>query len=165
MRRRVPAVLVSVGLALLLGWYLVYTRRVIRDLRAEARSAGEMYAQVYRALATPDEEVNTTVLLELSAQIRESGIPLIVTDESGRPTDTANLPVGAPAGSDRVRQYVGEVGRLNAPVVARGGWTVHYGDSPLVMGLRVIPLLQAGSLLVLLLAGIMLLRTRSRVER
>jgi signal transduction histidine kinase len=43
--------------------------------------------------------------------------------------------------------------------------TVHFGNTPLVMGLRVIPLLQAGMLVLLLGAGIYALRLRDRAER
>jgi hypothetical protein len=91
MKKGVPALLVSVGIALLLGWYVLYTRSVIRELRAEARSTGQMYAQVYRALGAPDEEV-TAALLDLSRHIAASGVPLVVTDAQGKPTAWDNLP-------------------------------------------------------------------------
>jgi signal transduction histidine kinase len=164
MKKGVPALLVTVGIALLLGWYVLYTRRVIRELRSEARSTGQMYAQVYRALGAPDEEV-TSALLDLSRHIAASGVPLVVTDAQGKPTAWDNLPADVSKDSVKVREFARQLDLRNAPVVEHGGSVVHYGDPPIVDELRIIPVLQATSLGLLLIAGILVLRTRSRADR
>jgi signal transduction histidine kinase len=165
MRRSAPFVLVALGFALLVGWYVTYSRRVVVELRREASRSALMYARVYRALSEPGEEDATAALLDLSAHIRESGVPVIVTDAQGRPTASANLPFDAPLDSRRTRDFVATLDRQNVPVVEPGVGTVHYGHTPLVEGLRVIPLVQAGVLGFLVVAGLYALRTRGRAER
>lgn len=165
MRRSAPFVLVAVGVALLLGWYVVYTRRVVLELRHEAARSARMYARVYGALSEPSEEDATAALLDLSAHIRESGVPVIVTDARGRPTAAANLPFDAALDGPQTRQFVAELDRENLPVNEPGIGTIHYGHTPLVRGLRVIPAIQAGVLGLLLVAGVYALRTRGRAER
>ena len=124
-----------------------------------------MYARVYRALSNPRDEAGTAALLDLAAQIRESGVPLILTDAGGTPTAAANLPFEVPLEDPRVRAYVAELDRENPPVVAPGVGVVHYGHTPLVRGLRVIPALQTVTVAILLVAGLYALRARGRAER
>ena len=165
MRRRAPLLLVGLGVVLLLGSYILYTRHVVRDLRRQAERTGRMYARVYDALNDPREDAATTALLDLATHIRESGVPVIVTDPSGQPTAAANLPFDAPLESPRVRAYVAELDRRQPPVVEPGIGTVHYGTPPIVAGLRVIPAVQALMLGLLLLALYLVLRAWGRAER
>jgi signal transduction histidine kinase len=167
MRRPRPFVLVAVGVALLLGWYVAYTQQLIRDLRRDAAQAGTMYARVYRALTdtTDNADVATSAMLDLARTIRESGVPLILTDRDGRVTAVANLPFDPTPDDPQTRAYVDVLDRVNAPIVEPGIGAVHYGDSPTVRSLRIIPLLQAGALLLLTAAGLYALRERGRAER
>src|SRR3712207_214652 len=104
MRRGAPVALVVAGLALLLAWYVVYTQRIVRELRREASRSGRMYARVYAALGDPsdDASVATAALLDLAQHIREMGVPLIVTDAAGKPAWAANLPFDAPIDDPQV---------------------------------------------------------------
>jgi hypothetical protein len=167
MRRPRAFLLVALGVALLLGWYVTYTQQLIRELRRDAAQAGTMYARVYRALTdtSGNADVATSAMFDLARTIRESGVPLILTDGEGRATAVANLPFDATPGDAQTAAYVAVLDRLNAPIVEPGIGAVHYGDSPVVRGLRVIPLLQAGALVLLLLAGLYALRERGRAER
>ena len=164
MRRGAPIVLVVLGVALL-GSYVAYTRSVVRELRRAASRDGRMYARVYDALNDPREDAATTALLDLAAHIRQSGVPMIVTDPSGRPTAAANLPFEAPVDDPRVRDYVAVLDRQQLPVIEPGIGTVHYGAPPVVRGLRIIPVMQAGLLALLLAALYLALRTRARADR
>ena len=163
--RRGALIALAAGLLLLLGSYVVYTQHVVNELRREAARTGQMFARVYRALTDPREEAATTALLDLSGHIRQMGVPVVVTDEAGNPTAAANLPFDAPLDDPRVREFAARLDRQNAPVVERGVGTVHYGNPPLVRGLRVIPALQAALLGLLLIAGVYALRLRARAER
>lgn len=164
MRRAAP-VLAALAVALLLTWYVAYSRRVVRELRHEASRSGTMYARVFRALGEPGEENSTAALLDLARHIREMGVPVVVTDSRGQPTAVANLPFDAPLGDPRVREYVRELDAENSPVVEPGLGIVHFGNTPLVRGLRVIPIVQAVTLAIVLLAGAYVLRTRGRADR
>src|SRR6185312_12164823 len=165
MRRSATVILLGGLLAVLLGAYIVYSRRVVRELRRDAGRYGAMYARVYQALTDPTEESGNTALLALSQQINELGVPVVITDTSGMPTAAVNLPFSAPLTDPRVRTYVASLDRQNAPVVEPGIGEVHFGDSVLITSLRFIPLLLA-SLLVLTGAAIVyVVRTRSRADR
>src|SRR5450759_5112881 len=103
MRRLAPVTLVTIAVLELLVWYVIYTRGVVRELRQEASRVGLMYARVYNGLSDPNPDGATAALLDLSRYIRESGVPMILTDERGNPTDTANLPFSSSLGSKEIR--------------------------------------------------------------
>jgi signal transduction histidine kinase len=168
MRRGAPVWTIAVLVALLLGSYVVYTQAVVADLRREALRSTTAYAHLYRALSDTTEGASTQALLDLSRSIREHGVPLIVTDASGRPAAHANLPGvpdDAPADDPRIRAFVSRLDAENAPVAVAEVGSVHYGNTPLVKGLRVIPVLQALTAAILLLAAVFIVRTRGRAAR
>jgi len=161
--RRGALLIVGVAVVILLGSYVVYTRRVVRQLQAEASRTGQMYAQIYRALSDTAADP-TAALFDLAQHIRGAGLPLILTDPSGKPTAVANLPSDR-VDDPRVPEWIARLDRENPPVVEKDAGTVHFGDTPLVAGLRVIPILQTAVLLLLLLVGAYALRVRGRAER
>src|SRR4051794_12706461 len=95
MRRLAPVTLITIGVLGLLVWYVIYTRGVVRELRQEASRVGLMYARVYNGLSDPNPDAATAALLDLARHIRESGVPMILTNQQGVPTDTANIPFSA----------------------------------------------------------------------
>jgi signal transduction histidine kinase len=185
LRRASPFLLVSIGVALLLGWYVVYTQRVVRELRAAARLQGRLSSRIYSALADTGSSEGTRLqaLLDLAGQVRESGVPLVLLDPEGNVADTANVPLrliaGAPgdaadsatvqrqrtADSVALRAYVDELDARDAAIEAPGAGTVYIGDSQLVRGLSTIPIVQSGAIGLLLLFGAWGLRERGRAER
>jgi signal transduction histidine kinase len=165
MRRGAPVVVLGLVLALLLGAYILYSRRVVVELRRDASRSAQMYAQVYRALNDPREEAGNEALLELSRHITDLGVPLIVTDTAGNPTMWANVPFTVPLDTPRVRAYVKQLDRENPPVITPGVNAVHYGDSELTTSLRFIPVFLTAVLVIIFVAGAYVLRVRSRAER
>lgn len=172
MPRRVPVLLVALGLLLLLGSYVWYAQRVVDELRGEAERTSRMFARVYGALADTSTGAETAALMELAQEIRELGVPVVVTDAQGRPTYFVNIP---DMGNGFVRPgdprfpvlsaMVLELDRQNRPVDEPGIGQIHFGNTPLVRGLRIIPLLQVAVLCMLIVAGIMVLGVRARAER
>jgi signal transduction histidine kinase len=165
MRRLAPVTLASVCVAALLVWYVVYTQGVVRELRREASRVGLMHARVYDGLNDPSPDAANTALLDLSRHIRESGVPLVITDAAGNPTDTANLPRPFDLRSGEMKEFVRALDRQNRPISEGDAGTVHFGNTPLVRGLRIIPLLQSLLIGMFLLAGAYALRTRGRADR
>jgi len=175
-RRGASFFVVAVGVVLLLGSYIIYTQRVVVELRREAERSGRMYARIYEAIADTSAEA-TAALLDLSRHIGESKVPVLVTDAVGNLAAAVNTPFdklansGGPRadprlrGNEQLRDYIATLDRQNDPIVEEGIGTVHIGDTPLVNGLRVIPLIQAGTLALLLLAGVYAFRTRERADR
>ena len=165
MRRTAPLWIVVVAVGALLTWYVFYMRSVVTDLRAEASRVGKMYARVYDALSDPNPDAATTALLDLSALMRESGVPIIVTDSRGVVTASANLPRDIQGSTARIQQYARRLAGENQPVVEPGIGTVYFGNTRLVEGLRIIPALQALLIAMFIGAGIYAVRTRGRADR
>lgn len=168
LRRGAPEVLVATLIVLLLGSYVYYTQRVVTSLQSEAARTSRMYSQVYRALSDTAAGAADKALFQLSGQIRREGVPLILTDSTGQAVFNANLPFEADTafanGDPRVQAYVATLDGEHAPVVEDWG-EVHYGNTPLVYWLRIIPPLQALTALLLLLAGVFIIRSRGDAAR
>lgn len=165
MRRGAPEFLVGLLLAILLASYVVYTQRVVRELRREALRSSQMYARVFRAQSDTSEAAGTQALLDVSKTIVAQGVPIVVTNPAGRPTASANLPSEVAGDDARIREYLRDLDRQNRPVVDSLVGQIHYGNTPLVSWLRIIPALQAATAFVLLLAAISLVRARGNAER
>lgn len=170
MRRGKPELLVATLILLLLASYIVYTQRVVRDLRADARRSSTMYARVFHAFADSTPGGDLTALLDLSKSITEQGVPLILTDLNDNPAGHANLPFDDPqhpiAHDDpRIKNYIAVLAAEHPPIVDPLIGKVYYGDPPVVRGLRVIPELQALVAAILLLAGFYIIRTRGDAAR
>jgi signal transduction histidine kinase len=165
MRRRAPVILVALGIALLLGWYVAYTQRVVRDLRVEAGRQSRTLARVFRAFVDTGQGAAAAALQDVVIQARASGVPMIATDPAGNPTAAVNLPFEEDPPGPRTRAHIAVLDRRNPPIVEPGFGTVHYGDSPLVQGLAIVPLIQTVALLALLGAGVYVLLLRGRAER
>jgi signal transduction histidine kinase len=175
-RRGASFFVVAVGVALLLGSNILYTQRVVIQLRREAERSGRMYARVYEALGDPSADASAA-LFDLSRHVAESKVPVLLTDADGNLTAAMNTPFDALvrggrvrpdprlAGNEALRRYIASLDRQNAPIVQPGLGTVHIGDTPLVNGLRIIPLVQTATLALLLLAGLYAFRTRERADR
>lgn len=167
MRRGSPELLLAALIALLLGSILWYTRHVVSDLRLEAARSSRIYARIYHALGDTTEGAGTQALLGLSRSIVEQGVPVIVTDTAGNPTAAANLPFEATdvTRDARVRAYVRRLDGENPPVIDPMLGQIHFGNTPLVEGLRVIPVLQVATAAILLLIGFYVVRVRGNVAR
>jgi signal transduction histidine kinase len=169
MRRGKPEVLVATLIALLLGSYVWYTQRVVIGLKREAQRSSVMLARVYRALGDTTEGSGTQTLVELLQGIREQGIPIVVVDPQGRPSAHANLPFdpanALPEDDPRIREYTAVLGAENPPVDNPLIGKVYYGNTALVRGLRIIPILQTVTAVILLLAGFYIFTTRSNAAR
>ena len=165
MRRR-SVVIVAVAILLLLAWYVVYTQRVVTQLRAAAATQGKMFNVTLAALqdTTANADPNDA-LGQIVKMVRESGVPLVLTNARGQVLSSASVPNDDMSDSVRAARYVAELDRRNPPVITPGLSTVHFGDSPLVRGLEVIPVLQAAAIVLLLAFGIYAIRERGRADR
>jgi signal transduction histidine kinase len=166
MRRGAPELVVGLLLAVLLSSYVVYTRRVVRDLRAEAQRSSLMYARVLRAQTDTSADAGTRALFDLTKSIIAQGVPIVVTDVRGRPTYHANLTLDSTQDEQtQLRRFVGQLDRQNPPVTDSLVGKIHFGNPSLVKWLRIIPALQAATAFVLLIAGVYIVRTRGNAER
>jgi len=163
MRQRATVVL-AVVVALMLGSYVLYTQRVVSRLRVEAEREGRMYARIYRALNDTAADP-TAALFDLIAHIRESGVPVVLTDSRGVPASAANTPYDHDTRDPRLREFASQLDLQNPPIVVPNVGTVHIGHTPLVRELRVVPILQASVLALVLIAAVYAFRTRASADR
>ena len=165
MRRGLPELVIGVLLLALLGSYVFVTRRAVTDLQAEARSSSQMYARIFRAQSDTSDEASKLALFDLTTSISAQGIPLVVTDSRGTPISSANVPAEIAADTAQLRAYARALDLDNRPVIDSLTGQIHFGNTPLVKWLRIIPLVQAASALVLLFAAVYIVRTRGNAER
>ncbi len=169
MRNRYWPTALALLAVVVLGWYLLYTELLMREIRRDALVHSSIYFQVLRGLNDPRPGAAEQTLLTLSDEVQNLGIPIIVADAEGFPAFTSNLPFQAdtndPADQLRLREYIEELARSNPPMVEPGLGTVYVGDPPLVRRLRWIPWLQVGALACLIGAAGIMVRHNLRVER
>jgi signal transduction histidine kinase len=169
MRRGTPEAVVATLILVLLATYVWYTQSVVGQLRASARHTTEMYVRVFHGLGDPTKGAETQSLLDLAKSITEQGVPLIATDLQGKPSAHSNLPFDAKDSvsndDPRVSAYVRVLAAQHPPIVDSLSGRVYYGDPPIVQGLRIIPVLQALTAAILLLAGLYIIRTRGDAAR
>lgn len=170
MRRAKPEILVAILILLVLGSYVWYTQRVVETWREDATRATQMYGLVFRAFGDTSPGGSTAALLALSKDIREGGVPLILVDPQGVVAGHANLPFESPTrpvsnDDPRVRAYIPVLERQHPPIVDSLVGRIYFGDSAGVRGLRIIPVVQAITVVILLVAGLFLIRARGDVTR
>lgn len=170
MRRGRAEVLVAVLILIVLGSYVWYTQRVLAISRADALRATEMYGRVFRAFGDTSSGAATAALFALSKDIQEEGVPIILVDPQGVVAGHANLPFEAPGHpvsneDPRVRSYIPVLERQHPPVVDSLIGRIYFGESDAVRWLRIIPVVQAITAAILLVAGVVLIRARGDVAR
>ncbi|HET7274788.1 MAG TPA: ATP-binding protein [Longimicrobiaceae bacterium] len=169
MQRRYWPTALGLLAAAVLGWYLLYTELLVREMRSDAVVQSRIYVQILQGLNDRQEGAAELTLLNLSEEIQRLGVPIVVADPDGIPAYTSNLPFevdpNSPEDQRRIYLYMQELARLNPPVVEPGIGTVYIGDPPLVQRLRWVPWLQVSALACLLIAAAWMIRHNQRVER
>lgn len=154
--------------AAVLGWYLLYSQLLLRELERDALVHYRLYSLIFSALADPDELAANQALNELSTEIQTLDFPIIITDPDGIPSQVSNLPFEAdpndPEDHPRLYRYARRLAETHDPVRTNQG-TFYFGNPPVLDRLRYIPWLQVGALLGLVLTAWMMIRHNQRVER
>ena len=167
MRRNAPVVIVAVGLLTLLVAFLWYSQDVLGKLRSEAKQTASIYAKVYGAISdtSSDPGARLAALADIVESLKALRVPVILTTANGAVQGSANLPfAGDTVDTPHVRAYADTLDAENAPVVTPVV-TIHIGNTPLIRGMRVIPLLMVAVLGVLILSGMVMLRSESHADR
>jgi signal transduction histidine kinase len=150
LRRFAPALVVAL-VALLVGLSLGTSALVVRHFRSEAQAASRLFGGVFAGLNDPGEGAAEGALLRLGEQVRELGMPLVVTDAAGRPTAWDNLPF-EPTGADdpRLAAYAAKLDRWNPPLTDSLLGQIHYGALPAGRFISTLVLLEAATIAVFL---------------
>jgi signal transduction histidine kinase len=168
-RRRLQGLGPEIALALVIllsGVSLWQAWNLSGHLADEAAQSSRIYGQVIAALSDSSEGAQTAALLAVVQEIRTTGLPVIITDPAGRPTQAANLPFGdAPADDPRVAAYVDVLDHDRAPIPVAGLGRVHYGPLPVGRRLTMLGILQLGLLLSAVVAGAWAYRAAGERDR
>jgi len=152
-------VLLLVGLSAGSGWI------VVRHFRNDATAISRLYAGVFAGLNDPREGGAVDALLALGEEVRQAGIPLIVTDTAGRVTAAANLPFEAALDDPRVRSYAAQLDRENPPITDPAMGTLHYGPVSAKRQLTALTILQACLLVLIVGVGVAAWRNAMAAQR
>ena len=169
-RRLAPGVVVLL-VALLAGISAGSSLIVVRHFRSEAVTMSRLYAEVFDGLNDPDPSSATTALLQLGGQVRAFGMPLVLTDPTGRVIEAANIPFDSMPGvprllDPRIREYAAELDRINPPIAMPAiGNVLHYGPMPSTGLLLSLGALQALTIVVMVGVGIVAYRNATGAQR
>lgn len=152
-------VLLLVGLSAGSGWI------VVRHFRNDATAISRLYAGVFAGLNDPRQGGAVDALLALGEEVRQAGIPLIVTDTAGRVTAAANLPFEAALDDPRVRAYAVQLDRENPPITDPAMGTLHYGPVSAKRQLTALTILQACLLVSIVGVGVAAWRNAMAAQR
>ncbi len=153
---------------LLLGWYLWYTQQIYQRARVNSEILSRIFSEIQVGLVAQDPSAETQALFNLQGIVAESGVPLVSMGPGDTVLGHRNLPFEAdiltPQGQERVKAYVRRLDLINEPIGDTTVQHIHYGESPEVRNLRLIPWLQAGGLLLTVLIGFLVIRYQRRAE-
>lgn len=164
LQRLAPTVAV-VLVALLAGLSLGTGLLIIQHFQADATATSRLYSGVFAGLNNPRSGGEVDALLRLGEQVRALGLPLVVTDRSGKVTAAANLPFEAPLDDPRLLAYVARLDRQNPPIVDEAVGTVHYGPLPAQRNLTALAVLQALTIAVMVAVAVFAYRSAMAAQR
>ncbi len=161
LQRFAPTLVVSL-VALLAGLSLGSGLLVLRHFKADATATSRLYSGVFGGLNDASEGAEAEALLRLGEQVRALGLPLVVTDQTGKVTAAANLPFTAELDDPRLAAYVERLDRQNPPIVDEAIGTVHYGPLPAQRNLTLLAVLQG--LTIAVMVGVAFFAYRSAMS-
>lgn len=164
--RRWAPTLVVLLVILLAGLSAGTSLLVGRHMQSDARAISQLYSGVFAGLNDPRPGAETDALLRLGDMVRHQGLPLVVTDGTGRVTAAANLPFVSrnPADDRRVYDFTRGLDRINPPVTTPIG-TVHYGPIPAERALFHLAALQGFIIVVMVLVAWFAYRSAMSAQR
>ena len=164
LQRFAPTVVVA-SVALLAALSFGTGWLIFRHFQADATASSRLYSGVFGGLNDPRAGAEAEALLRLGEQVRALGLPLVVTDDSGRVTAAANLPFSAPLDDPRVKRYAARLDRQNPPIVDVAVGTVHYGPLPAQRNLTALAVLQGLTIAVMVAVGVFAYRSAMAAQR
>lgn len=142
---------------------------VARHFTADATAMSRLYSGVFSGLNNPEPGGEADALLELGEEVRQLGMPLVVTDSAGHVTAASNLPRelrDVELDDPRLTAYAVQLDRANAPLLdSVSGQQVHYGPIPAQRQLTALAVLQALTIVVMVAVAIFAYRSAINAQR
>lgn len=149
-------------LAVAVGFFLhLYTQHIVGQLREEARSLVQFYAQMIARLAETESSADLSFLFD--EIIQRTNFPLIQTDSENNPVGWKEIGVNpgdrSPGAMERVQKILQQMQREGDPVKinyseSQYGY-LYYGDSKLIWRLQWVPYVQVGIIGFFILLGLL----------
>jgi signal transduction histidine kinase len=171
-RRAAPIVALSLA-AVVGGVSLWQALQIVTHLGSEARSQTRIFGSIVAALQAPTPELQTDRLFATVLEIRETGLPLILTDRAGNVSVCANLalepdPCDLASGDladPRILIVARDFAQSNAPVVTPDSSQIYFGSTESARQLTLLAVLQLTVLAVAVFAGIWGYRSAAHLHR
>jgi signal transduction histidine kinase len=164
LQRLAPTIVVAL-VALLTGLSFGTGLLIFRHFRADASATSRLYSGVFGGLNDPRAGAEAEALLRLGEEVRALGLPLVVTDTTGRVTAAANLPFEAGLDDPRIKLYARRLDRQNPPIIDPAVGTVHYGPLPAQRNLIALAVLQGLTIAVMVGVAIFAYRSAMSAQR
>jgi signal transduction histidine kinase len=168
MTRRYWPIVIAGAAVIVLGSYLAYTQRVVREMRAQSTVNSRIFSQVQRGLLSGDE---TGALFEIQGMLDSLDLPIVAFNAEGEPYAAINTPFvpdfTTDSGQARLRAFASDLERstggsvVDVPDAGR----IVVGEPPLISWLRWLPWLQVTGGIVLLAIAAAVIRADLRAER
>jgi len=149
-------------LAVAVGFILhLYTQHIVGQLREEARSLVQFYAQMIARVAETESSADLSFLFD--EIIQRTNFPLIQTDSDNNPVGWKEIGVDpgdySPEARARVQKILEQMQREGEPVrinysESQFGY-LYYGDSKLIWQLQWVPYVQVGIIGFFILLGLL----------
>ncbi|HEU5304090.1 MAG TPA: hypothetical protein VFU40_05545, partial [Gemmatimonadales bacterium] len=164
LQRLAPTIVVAL-VALLAGLSFGTGLLIFRHFQGDASATSRLYSGVFGGLNNPRPGAEAEALLRLGEEVRALGLPLVVTDTTGRVTAAANLPFQAELDDPRVKLFVRRLDRQNPPITDPAVGTVHYGPLPAQRNLIALAVLQGLTIAVMVGVAIFAYRSAMSAQR
>jgi signal transduction histidine kinase len=164
LQRLAPTIVVAL-VALLAALSFGTGLLIFRHFQGDASATSRLYSGVFGGLNDPRPGAEAEALLRLGEEVRALGLPLVVTDTTGRVTAAANLPFQAELDDPRVKHYALRLDRQNPPIIDPAVGTVHYGPLPAQRNLIALAVLQGLTIAVMVGVAIFAYRSAMAAQR
>ena len=149
------------GIIILAGFWVFYTRYLIKQLEKETEVRTRIYAQYMRRATEPSTETSAELDIIFEEVIQKIDFPVIITNAENEPISFKNLGEKNPSPS-RLKVLMKRLDTEHAPIaltVAENDTiktlgAIHYGISSSSKTLRTYPFFQLGFLVIFIILGV-----------
>ncbi len=149
------------GIIILAGFWVFYTRYLIRQLEKETDVRTRIYAQYMRRATEPSTGTSAELDIIFEEVIQKIDFPVIITNADGVPTSYKNLGVENPNPA-RLKTIMKKLDTEHSPIAltiaendtVKTLGAIHYGISSSSRALRTYPFFQLGFLVVFISLGV-----------
>jgi nitrogen-specific signal transduction histidine kinase len=150
------------GIVLVALIFIIYTQLIVNQLRKGIAETSRVYARLWQ-FAASEAATGAEINVIFEEIIEKSNFPIIVTDPQGRPSSWREVGVIPGDTSSKAMEKLAEIyremdsKRVPIPIYFGEPKTIisylHYGDSPMVERLRLMPLIEGGVVVLFLLVA------------